>query len=110
MKTIAGLQAMLRNIQEPLGYFFNHDQEQVAALLQGLSTNKERYGYMSCPCRLATGNRDNDRDIVCPCIYRQLDVKEFGSCYCGLYVSKAWTAGEVPRRTVPERRPPADKR
>lgn len=110
MKDLPELQATLQKIQEAHGYFFNQNQEQVEALLKGLLTNKERYGYMSCPCRLASGNREKDRDIICPCFYRAPDIKEYGSCYCGLYVSQAWNAGEVPRRRVPERRLPADKR
>jgi len=36
---------------------------------------------MSCPCRLASGNRDWDRDIICPCIYREEDVRAYGRCY-----------------------------
>jgi len=104
------LQEMLRQSQEQQGYFFNRDQEQVSALLQGLLTNKERYGYMSCPCRLAVGERRHDRDIICPCVYRQADVAEYGSCYCGLYVSAPWNDVLIPHLHVPERRPPAAKR
>jgi ferredoxin-thioredoxin reductase catalytic subunit len=33
-------------------------------------------------------------------------VAEFGSCYCNLYVSKAWNENRIPRDFVPERRPP----
>ena len=40
-------------------------------LLEGLLTNKERYGYMCCPCRLAASDREADRDIICPCDYRE---------------------------------------
>lgn len=104
------LQETLRGIQEPLGYFFNRNEEQVHSLLQGLLTNRERYGYMSCPCRLATGDRDKDRDIICPCVYRQPDVVDYGSCYCGLYVSIDWNNKEIDHQRVPERRPPAPKR
>ena len=97
----------LKPIQEAKGYFFNKDQENVTyPLLEGLLANKERYGYMSCPCRLASGDREKDRDIICPCEYRDADVAEYGSCYCGLYVSKAWNEGSIPHRVVPERRPP----
>jgi ferredoxin-thioredoxin reductase catalytic chain len=71
----------LRKIQEPKGYFFNREREKVFDLLDGLLVNRERYGYMSCPCRLASGNRDWDRDIICPCIYREEDVREYGRCY-----------------------------
>jgi ferredoxin-thioredoxin reductase catalytic subunit len=93
-------------VQEPKGYFFNKDTEKVFELLEGLLVNKERYGYMCCPCRLAADNREYDTDIICPCIYREPDVAEYGSCYCNLYVSKAWNEEMIPHLYVPERRPP----
>ena len=74
-------------------------------ILQGLLTNEARYGYRSCPCRLAWGVKDKDADIVCPCVYRDPDIKEFGSCFCGLYVSVSWNEEKIEHRQVPERRP-----
>ncbi|MFP4039265.1 MAG: ferredoxin-thioredoxin reductase catalytic domain-containing protein [Desulfosudaceae bacterium] len=100
------LYEQLKKIQEPKGYYFNKDQELVMDLLKSLLVNKERYGYMCCPCRLASGDKEADRDIICPCAYRAADVAEFGSCYCALYVSRAWNEGEVEKKYVPERRPP----
>jgi ferredoxin-thioredoxin reductase catalytic subunit len=100
------LYEMLRKMQEPKGYFFSRDKEWVLDILRGLLTNKERYGYMSCPCRLASGDREKDKDIICPCVYRAPDVEEYGSCYCNLYVSKEWNEDKIPHVYVPERRPP----
>jgi ferredoxin-thioredoxin reductase catalytic chain len=97
---------ILQKVQEPKGYYFNKDRPYVLELLSALILNKDRYGYMACPCRLASGDRDTDRDILCPCVYREPDVKEFGSCYCGLYVSKEWNEGKVEEAYIPERRPP----
>jgi ferredoxin-thioredoxin reductase catalytic chain len=97
---------MLRKVQEPKGFFFNNNRERVFDLLEALLANKERYGYMVCPCRLAAGDRDADRDIICPCAYREPDVAEFGSCYCNLYVSEAWNQGVISEEYIPERRPP----
>ena len=97
---------MLKKVQEPLGYYFNSDKEHVLELLEALITNKERYGYMACPCRLAADDRDWDKDIICPCEYRAPDVEAYGSCYCNLYVSKAWNEKKTPHVYVPERRPP----
>jgi ferredoxin-thioredoxin reductase catalytic subunit len=74
-------------------------------ILQGLLVNEARYGYRSCPCRLAWGVKERDKDIVCPCVYRDPDIKEYGSCFCGLYVSVAWNEGTVEHPRVPERRP-----
>jgi ferredoxin-thioredoxin reductase catalytic chain len=100
------LYEMLNKTQEPKGFYFNKDKEKVVELLGGLIQNKERYGYMSCPCRLATGDKEKDRDIICPCVYRVPDVEAYGSCYCALYVSKEWNDGKIPVEYVPERRPP----
>jgi ferredoxin-thioredoxin reductase catalytic subunit len=96
----------LKKLQEPKGYFFNPDMSMTMPLMESLLTNKERLGYMACPCRLANGEFEADRDIVCPCEYREADVAEFGACFCGLYVSKGWLDGATPKTTVPERRPP----
>lgn len=104
--TPQALHDMLRKIQEPKGYFFNKDMDMTMPLLESLLVNKQRYGYMACPCRLALGEFEKDRDIVCPCVYREDDVKEFGACFCGLYVSQAWNDDEIPHDIVPERRPP----
>lgn len=103
---VGQLYEMLKKAQEAKGYFFNTDKERVSELLQALLVNKERYGYMVCPCRLASGSRENDQDIICPCVYRTPDVAEFGSCYCNLYVSQDWNEGKIAHDYVPERRPP----
>ena len=95
----------LKPVQEKKGYFFNNDKSHALKLLEGLLANKERYGYMSCPCRLAAGDREWDKDIICPCHYREADVKDYGSCYCNLYVSQEWNEGKTQRAYVPERRP-----
>lgn len=106
MTEVDKLYENLKKIQEPKGYYFNHDKKTVTELLEGLITNKERYGYMACPCRLASEERDNDKDIICPCVYRKPDVEEYGSCYCSLYVSKEWNEDTIEKQYVPERRPP----
>jgi len=87
------------------GYYLNPDESFLKDLLDGLKRNEERYGYPSCPCRLASGNLDFDRDIVCPCDYRDPDVEEFGSCYCALYVNRDSFEGKKPIASIPERRP-----
>lgn len=87
------------------GLELNKDREFVMDIMTGLLTNEARYGYRSCPCRLASGIKEKDSDIICPCAYRDADVKEFGSCYCHLYVSRDWNDGLLPHKPIPERRP-----
>jgi ferredoxin-thioredoxin reductase catalytic subunit len=87
------------------GYYLNPNPDFLRDLLEGLKRNEERYGYPSCPCRLASGKLEFDRDIICPCDYRDPDVDEFGACYCALYVRKDVFEGKTPLMPVPERRP-----
>ncbi len=87
------------------GYFLNPDESFLSDLLAGLVENESRYGYPSCPCRIATGKFELDRDIICPCDYRDADVEEYGACYCALYVRRDVFEGKTPLNPVPERRP-----
>ena len=103
---VRALHERLRPRQEAQGYYFNGDEALVLELLAGLLTNKARYGYMCCPCRLAAGDREADRDIICPCDYRAPDVEEYGACFCGLYMSAERLRSGQPAPAVPERRPP----
>jgi ferredoxin-thioredoxin reductase catalytic subunit len=87
------------------GYYLTPDLQLLKDLLEGLVKNEERYGYASCPCRVASGKFEFDRDILCPCDYRDPDVEEFGYCYCALYVRKDVHEGKIPIQPIPERRP-----
>jgi ferredoxin-thioredoxin reductase catalytic chain len=89
---------------ERSGYHLNPDREFTLGLVRGLLVNEVRYGYPSCPCRLASGSADEDRDIVCPCDYRDPDLADYGACYCALYVTQAVLDGAAKLRKVPERR------
>lgn len=104
--TAEKLYEMLKKIQEPRGFYFNKDMSITLPLLESLLINKEEYGYMACPCRLPNGDFDADRDIVCPCEYRDPDLEEFGVCYCGLYVTEEYNQEEHGEVAIPERRPP----
>ncbi len=99
------LYEILSKYAESQGIRLNRDKPFVMEILKGLLTNEARYGYRSCPCRLAWGVKEMDADIVCPCIYRDPDIKEYGSCFCGLYVSAEWNEGKIAHTQVPERRP-----
>ncbi len=86
------------------GYYLTPQPELLTAFLEGLKTNEDRYGYPLCPCRLTSGNFEYDRDIICPCDYRDPDVTQYGACYCRLYVNKkVYESKKLPE--VPERRP-----
>jgi ferredoxin-thioredoxin reductase catalytic chain len=92
------------------GYHLNPDTPFTKELVKGLLVNEKRYGYWACPCRLASGNKDEDLDIICPCDYRDPDLDDCGACYCALYVSGAVLKGEQKLQSIPERRPPEEER
>ena len=100
----------LRYEAESAGYHINPDMMMTGELLNGLLVNEKRYGYPSCPCRLASGNKEEDLDIICPCDYRDPDLDDYNACYCSLYVSQGAVEGKVKIGSIPERRPPREKR
>lgn len=107
---IDALYERLHREAEAGGYHLNPDVEFTKQLVRGLLVNERRYGYRSCPCRLSSGVKDEDLDIICPCDYRDPDLSEHGACYCGLYVVDAISRGERSATPIPERRPPPEKR
>jgi len=71
----------LKKEAEANGYHLNPDVEFTKELVNGILSNEKRYGYWNCPCRLASGIKDEDLDIICPCDYRDQDITDYGSCY-----------------------------
>ena len=92
-------------VAEKQGWFLHPDEEFLDNLIEGLKVNFNRYGYFSCPCRMASGEKEKDKDIICPCDYCRPDQEDYGHCYCGLYCTpEFYEKGEMPS-AIPERRP-----
>lgn len=105
MTTLEAVQRRVESDATTNGYYLNPDPKFLADLIEGLKTNEDRYGYPSCPCRLASGDFKRDRDIICPCDYRDPDVIEYGCCYCALFIRKDVVEEKKPVESIPERRP-----
>ena len=104
MTTIEQVRKRAEADAKTYGYYLTPQADLLQMFIEGLKTNEDRYGYPSCPCRLATGSIEIDSDIICPCDYRDPDVAQYGACYCRLYVNKAvFESKNLPE--VPERRP-----
>ena len=110
MEAVDELYEKLNREAEAAGYHLSPDVEFVKELVQGLLTNEGRYGYWACPCRLASGSKEDDLDIICPCDYRDPDLDDYDTCYCSLYVSEAVVKGEKEIGPIPERRPSPEER
>jgi len=100
----------LKKDTEAGGYHLNPDVDFTKKLVRGLIVNEDRYGYQACPCRISSGIKQEDLDIICPCDYRDPDLNEHGACYCALYVSQEVLDGKKELSSIPERRPPGEER
>lgn len=105
LKTKEGMREYCKTICEKNDWILQKDDETLEDLIEGLVENKKKYGYQSCPCRLASGKRELDRDIICPCEYAFKDVPEYGTCYCNLYMRPDFYEMGKDFVKVPERRP-----
>ena len=103
-KEVEKLYKELKDNAESGGYNLNPDIYFTKKLLRGLLVNQKRYGYQVCPCRLASGEKEKDLDIICPCDYRDPDLDKYGTCYCGLYVDEEILEGKKKVGSIPERR------
>ncbi len=93
-ETIDKMREWLEREAKSHSYTINPDKRIVEEILIGLARNEKRYGYKACPCRLAVGKYQLDCDIICPCSYCFFDVEKYGRCYCTLFVSDRFIAGD----------------
>ena len=105
LETKNGMIEYVKQVAEKNNWILIKDDQMFTDLIVGLVDNKKSYGYQSCPCRLASGKRDEDRDLICPCDYASPDIQEYGACYCNLYLSPDFYKKGINYIIVPERRP-----
>ncbi len=68
------------------GFQLNPNQAIVFGITDGLIKNQEKYGERYCPCRAVSGNKEEDKKNICPCIYGKEEVERQGYCVCRLFV------------------------
>ncbi|MEM2974441.1 MAG: ferredoxin-thioredoxin reductase catalytic domain-containing protein, partial [Candidatus Micrarchaeia archaeon] len=73
---------------ESVGYRLNPDKETVDRILEGLLENERKFGYRYCPCRIITGNKEQDSKIICPCEYHHREIEVLGRCACNLFLRR----------------------
>lgn len=101
--TRADVAHFIENVSEKRGWKVLQDKQLLNDLVDGLYTNFLRYGFLQCPCR-DHSHKTKDRDIACPCAYSHADIKEYGHCYCGLFMSPEFSASGKDPESIPERR------
>lgn len=66
----------------------NPNKEVVKAIIKGLIQREQKFGFCYCPCRRVSGNKDDDKKIICPCFYHREEIERVGHCFCNLFVKK----------------------
>lgn len=80
------LRAKLERHLEGKPFRFNPDAGVVDRLLAAMAMRQRKTGSPYCPCRVATGDPEKDKDIACPCVYHEAEVERQGFCHCRLFV------------------------
>ena len=70
------------------GFLLQPDRVILDQILDGLLNRESIYGLRYCPCRKVTGNPEEDKKIICPCIYHKEEIKDEGHCKCMLFLKK----------------------
>jgi ferredoxin-thioredoxin reductase catalytic chain len=73
---------------EKNGFVLNPNEKIVRMIVSGLLEKEKGLGARFCPCRKISGNKEEDKKIICPCAYHLEEIKKQGSCSCGLFVKK----------------------
>ena len=66
----------------------NPDKKIVESIIKGLLIKEKELDQRYCPCRRTTNNLEEDKKIICPCVYHLDEIKKDGHCLCRLFVKK----------------------
>jgi ferredoxin-thioredoxin reductase catalytic subunit len=82
---ISKVERFVTGYADKKGYRLNSDQEMLDTVIEGLAKNKKKHGFQYCPCRLVVGDKEKDRDKICPCKWHEEEIEEDGHCHCQLF-------------------------
>lgn len=68
------------------GFKLNPNRKLVEVIVRGLLKREKEYGYRYCPCRPILGDLEQDKKIICPCVFNEQELKKQGYCHCRLFV------------------------
>lgn len=78
----------LKSYAKENNFKLNPNEKALLGIIRGLLRNKQFKGEIYCPCRVVTGNKEQDKKIICPCIYHKQEIKEMNHCKCTLFWKK----------------------
>ncbi|MDR1612702.1 MAG: ferredoxin:thioredoxin reductase [Planctomycetota bacterium] len=84
----ARLRTRLEQYVEGQSFQFNRQPGDVDEILGAMVKRRERFGAYYCPCRVVSGDKEKDKNIICPCVYHLDELRKQGTCRCRLFVSR----------------------
>ena len=88
MKEVEDLIFRYKAYAEKNGFCLNPDKQILGNLVKALLEREKKFGAKYCPCRRITGNQEEDKKIICPCIYHKEEIQKDGRCLCNLFLKK----------------------
>jgi ferredoxin-thioredoxin reductase catalytic subunit len=79
------LKEFCKKYADSQGFELQPDKVILDQILIGLLNREKTFGFRYCPCRRVTGDPDEDKKIICPCVYHKDEVKDDGHCKCLLF-------------------------
>lgn len=87
--TVEGMVRVWEDLIKDKEFKLAEDRETVETLAKGELENMKGKGLKYCPCRITTGDYEKDLSLICPCNFLvQKTWKEYGECWCGLFVKR----------------------
>lgn len=71
---------------EGKGFKLNPEKKTVEAVIKGLLEREKKFGFRYCPCRRVTGEAEEDKKIICPCVFHREEIEKDGHCLCRLFI------------------------
>jgi len=78
----------VRRYARAAGFRLQPNKKLLDILITGELDRLKKYGALYCPCRKVTGNTEEDKKIICPCIFHKEEIKQDGHCKCMLFLRK----------------------
>jgi len=63
------LKKALRRYADSVGVKLNSNEKIVNGIIARLLKNKEKHGEIYCLYRIITGDKEKDKEIICPCVF-----------------------------------------
>ncbi|MBD3355456.1 ferredoxin:thioredoxin reductase [Candidatus Woesearchaeota archaeon] len=82
------LKEFCKTYADDKGFKLQPDPSLLDTIVSGLLRNEEKYGFRYCPCRRVSGNEEEDKKKICPCVFHEQEIKEDGHCKCFLFLRK----------------------